>query len=129
MVVQESSALDAKLQRALDTRRRVGTLRTLQPQTLNCVDFFSNDYLGFAQSKPLQACVAQRKDELANEHLLLGSTGSRLISGNSSYFMQVEKELAAFYNRCVVYVDGRGRNGHSSRIESSVNALSGHTRR
>lgn len=93
------SAMDAKLQRALDTRRRVGTLRSLQPQTLDCLDFFSNDYLGFAKSKALQARVAQRKAELASEHLLLGSTGSRLISGNSSYFMQVEKELAAFYNR------------------------------
>ncbi|GAB9470536.1 8-amino-7-oxononanoate synthase [Globisporangium polare] len=90
--------MDAKLQRALDTRRRVGTLRSLQPQTLDCVDFFSNDYLGFAKSKALQARVAQRKVELASDHLLLGSTGSRLISGNSSYFMQVEKELAAFYN-------------------------------
>lgn len=93
------NALDAKLQQSLEKRRQVGTLRSLQVQRLDCLDFFSNDYLGFAKSKPLQALVDKRKQQMGPQ--LLGSTGSRLISGNSRYFMQVEKELAAFYNRCV----------------------------
>lgn len=107
------SALDAKLQRALDQRRRVGTLRSLQPQSLDaCIDFFSNDYLGFARSKALQARVEERKAALAHEHLV-GATGSRLISGTSRLFMQVEKELAAFYNTCVLCHCSCARGHHA----------------
>uniref|UniRef100_K3WJA5 Aminotransferase class I/classII large domain-containing protein n=1 Tax=Globisporangium ultimum (strain ATCC 200006 / CBS 805.95 / DAOM BR144) TaxID=431595 RepID=K3WJA5_GLOUD len=90
--------LDAKLRRALERRRDVGTLRALQVGDPNCVDFFSNDYLGFAKSARLQALVAARKQQLDDAASWLGSTGSRLISGNSRYFMQVEEQLAAFYN-------------------------------
>lgn len=97
------SALDASLRRALERRRREGTLRTLQaPPPPGCVDFFSNDYLGFARCGELRARVEARKAELAAAEdaptAALGATGSRLISGNSRLFMQVERELAAFYN-------------------------------
>ncbi|KAF1314193.1 8-amino-7-oxononanoate synthase, partial [Globisporangium splendens] len=98
MAQQRNAPLDAKLRRALERRRTVGTLRALQVGSPDCVDFFSNDYLGFAKSRRLQALVAARKQQLDDSALWLGSTGSRLISGNSRYFMQVEKELAAFYN-------------------------------
>jgi 8-amino-7-oxononanoate synthase len=47
-------------------------------------DFWSNDYLGMAR---LQAASAQTS----------GSTGSRLISGNSHAAQQCEVELASFY--------------------------------
>lgn len=92
--------LDAKLQQSLDKRRHVGMLRSLQVADVKCVDFFSNDYLGFARSPELRKRVQSRKQQLqASPDALLGATGSRLISGNSPYFMQVEKELAIFYNR------------------------------
>ncbi|RLN57202.1 hypothetical protein BBJ29_008716 [Phytophthora kernoviae] len=94
--------MDEKLGRALAHRRAVGTLRSLQlpdEETPVSIDFFSNDYLGFARSKSLQELVASRQAELQSQHPhRLGATGSRLISGNSKLFMDVEKSLAAFYN-------------------------------
>ncbi|TYZ62608.1 hypothetical protein PybrP1_002368 [[Pythium] brassicae (nom. inval.)] len=94
------SALDAALRRALERRRREGTLRALQPPPPpGCVDFFSNDYLGFATSPQLRELVEARKAALAHApERALGATGSRLISGNSQYFERVERELATFYN-------------------------------
>ncbi|DAZ95048.1 TPA: hypothetical protein N0F65_002782 [Lagenidium giganteum] len=91
------NAVDAKLAKILQHRRNVGTLRTLQVHAPNAIDFFSNDYLGVAKSTELQRAVDQRKATL-KQHQALGATGSRLISGNSEYFMRVEKELTAFYN-------------------------------
>jgi 8-amino-7-oxononanoate synthase len=49
-------------------------------------DFFSNDYLGLA-----------RVD--FDGHYDCGSTGSRLISGNTIYTQQLEQQLADFYNQ------------------------------
>jgi 8-amino-7-oxononanoate synthase len=95
--------MDEKLGRALGHRRAVGTLRTLQVPDENApaaLDFYSNDYLGFARSKPLQELVKTRQKELHSQHsFMLGATGSRLISGNSRLFMETEKELSTFYNR------------------------------
>ncbi|KAF4141236.1 Aminotransferase class I and II [Phytophthora infestans] len=94
--------VDEKLGRALARRRTVGTLRTLQVPDEGAplaVDFYSNDYLGFARSQPLKELVKKRQDELQGQHMAtLGATGSRLISGNSRLFMETEKSLATFYN-------------------------------
>lgn len=79
----------------LDARHLDGSYRILKPEN-DLVDFCSNDYLGFARSAPLKVSIAQ---ELHNYHdKLIGSTGSRLISGNSSYIENLEKEIAAFHN-------------------------------
>ncbi|KAG6584529.1 8-amino-7-oxononanoate synthase [Phytophthora cinnamomi] len=94
--------MDEKLGRALARRRHVGTLRALQvpdESAAAAVDFYSNDYLGFARSQPLQQLVETQQRQLRGHHAhMLGATGSRLISGNSRLFMQVEKDLAEFYN-------------------------------
>ncbi|GMF19622.1 unnamed protein product [Phytophthora fragariaefolia] len=94
--------VDEKLGRALARRRDVGTLRALQlpdASAADAVDFYSNDYLGFARSQPLRQLVETRQAELRSQHEhMLGATGSRLISGNSRFFMEVESDLAAFYN-------------------------------
>ena len=93
--------MDEKLGVALARRRAMGTLRTLQiPDENASVDFYSNDYLGFALLPRLHDLVRTRQTELHNQHgPLLGATGSRLISDNSRLFMQVEHDLATFYNR------------------------------
>ncbi|CAI5710426.1 unnamed protein product [Peronospora destructor] len=94
--------MDEKLSVALARRRAMGTLRTLQipdEHASTAIDFYSNDYLGLARSQPLKDLVTTRQAELSNQHgHRLGATGSRLISGNSCLFMQVEKDLATFYN-------------------------------
>ena len=53
------------------------------------IDFFSNDYLGLARN---QAFKERCEEERAS--LPPGSTGSRLLSGNSAYAEQFEEELA-----------------------------------
>lgn len=58
------------------------------------IDFYSNDYLGFAQDNELKKRV-EEEVKLSDAHL--GSTGSRLLSGNSEYAESVEKFLAEFY--------------------------------
>ena len=49
------------------------------------IDFFSNDYLG----------LSKWTSEMSGSH---GSTGSRLISGNSIRSEEIENELASFFN-------------------------------
>jgi 8-amino-7-oxononanoate synthase len=60
------------------------------------VDFCSNDYLGFSRSALLQHRV---EEELKKHHShKQGATGSRLISGNSEYIEQLEKNISLFHN-------------------------------
>lgn len=68
----------------LEQRKQEKTYRSLLSDQSG-VDFWSNDYLGYAQ---LPSSTSVEKG---------GSTGSRLISGNSSYTERVEQELALFF--------------------------------
>jgi 8-amino-7-oxononanoate synthase len=58
-------------------------------------DFYSNDYLGFARDKDLKATVDKEVKAFADYSL--GSTGARLLSGNSEYAEALEKYLAGFH--------------------------------
>lgn len=78
-------------QEALEKRKEEGTLRILQPKSEG-IDFYSNDYLGFARNKELQNLLL--KQIIENPQLLSGSTGSRLISGNSSTVIETENYIA-----------------------------------
>lgn len=71
-----------KFQRNLQDRKEKGSLRSLLSFD-NHVDFWSNDYLGLAQ-------IAQPVE-------LTGSTGSRLISGNSNVVEEVERQVATHF--------------------------------
>ncbi|UTX49508.1 pyridoxal phosphate-dependent aminotransferase family protein [Chryseobacterium sp. MA9] len=81
----------SSFQESLDKRKEEGTLRRLRLQS-DGIDFYSNDYLGFAKSKELQYLLLQKV--MNNPQLLSGSTGSRLISGNSEIAVSVENEIA-----------------------------------
>jgi 8-amino-7-oxononanoate synthase len=60
------------------------------------VDFCSNDYLGFSRSALLQHRV---EEEVKQHHFhKQGATGSRLISGNSTYNEQLEKYISQYHN-------------------------------
>lgn len=72
---------------ALDKRKANQTLRILKPKSEG-IDFYSNDYLGFARNKDLQNLLLKQMND--NPHLLAGSTGSRLISGNSAEVIETE---------------------------------------
>lgn len=79
------------LEKRLLEREKIGNLRKLQ---LNppAIDFASNDYLGLARSPQLAASVLKEWDLNG-----LGSTGSRLLTGNSLYAENLEKNIAAFH--------------------------------
>lgn len=82
-------------QQALNQRTDAGTLRTLRPKPQG-IDFYSNDYLGLAQNEELQNMLLKRVIE--QPRLLSGSTGSRLISGNSPEAEETEKYIATIHH-------------------------------
>lgn len=80
----------------LAKRKKLGNLRELQT-VQSLIDFSSNDYLGLARSSALAASVIQEW-EIASDSLNgLGSTGSRLLTGNSPYAQELEDKIAQFH--------------------------------
>lgn len=76
------------IERKLQQRKAQGALRRLNGEHVLEVDFSSNDYLGIS-----------RKYIDSQDFVLsgLGSSGSRLLNGDSVVFHDVEKQLAEFY--------------------------------
>lgn len=82
------------LNERLHQRRTDGLLRTLVDKH-HLVDFCSNDYLGMAQNEAFKALIEQKIAE--HTRYTVGSTGSRLISGNLEYAEQLEQKIADFH--------------------------------
>ncbi|NIF05197.1 aminotransferase class I/II-fold pyridoxal phosphate-dependent enzyme [Chryseobacterium sp. Tr-659] len=80
-----------RFQEALDKRKEEGTLRTLKLRGEG-IDFYSNDYLGFAKNEKFQNILLEKVTQ--NPELLSGSTGSRLISGNTCLATETERFIA-----------------------------------
>src|ERR1700733_4933481 len=84
------------LENRLMKRTKLGNLRTLKI-TQPIIDFSSNDYLGLACSPQLAMSVLQEL-EMHLSHLNgVGSTGSRLLTGNSLYAQELEEKIAKFH--------------------------------
>jgi 8-amino-7-oxononanoate synthase len=82
------------IQFKINERKQSNSFRSLK-QNGGLIDFCSNDYLGFARSTQLKLTI---EEELKRYPLYtLGSTGSRLISGNSSFVEELEQEIADFH--------------------------------
>jgi 8-amino-7-oxononanoate synthase len=73
------------LQYALDQRQAQNARRALSPER-ELVDFCSNDYLGFAHQSSQFNFVGKS-----------GSTGSRLLTGNSALAEELEQAIARFH--------------------------------
>ncbi len=71
--------MDVKFQKRLQDRQEKGSLRSLLSFD-GLIDFWSNDYLGLAR--------------IPHQIEILGSTGSRLISGNSKAVETIEQQMA-----------------------------------
>jgi 8-amino-7-oxononanoate synthase len=85
-----------KLNSKLLKREKYGNLRKLQvPQ--NLIDFSSNDYLGLARSSSLADLVAEELSKQTTSLNGFGSTGSRLLTGNSCYVQDLENSIAMFH--------------------------------
>lgn len=86
--------LEETLSSTLKRRELQSKLRTLKSSPPESVDFSSNDFLSLATNEQF------RKDyleELQKQFFPVGSTGSRLLDGNSKYAEKLEKDIAAFH--------------------------------
>ena len=108
-----------RMSQVLEGRRLRGTLRRLPAATtapskrppsnhhaspMMMIDFSSNDYLGLAQDPEQIRLVEQKwqqiqRTESFTSSVMLGATGSRLLSGDSCYFHSLETHLAQIHNR------------------------------
>lgn len=83
------------MRQKLEERNEKGNLRSLRVFDLPC-DFTSNDYLGLARSQELQHRIDERLARLGKP--AHGSTGSRLLSGNSAEALALEQRLAVLFD-------------------------------
>ena len=83
-----------RYQQELEKRKHQQLLRKLTNPEAN-IDFYSNDYLGLARSERLYKKITREYDSLLLKRT--GSTGSRLLSGNSLYAEEIEHQIAFFH--------------------------------
>jgi 8-amino-7-oxononanoate synthase len=89
-----SRSLEQDFQSALKKRSQEGILRELKdPINPSAIDFFSNDYLGHALSESLKEKI-DGKTQYTQKN---GSTGSRLLSGNSLLAESLESDIASYF--------------------------------
>jgi 8-amino-7-oxononanoate synthase len=86
--------LQSWLAQKLNARKENLLLRQLTVSE-GLVDFTSNDYLGLSRSLDLSTRIQNHLKELGLHQN--GATGSRLLSGNNAYTIEVEKKLAALF--------------------------------
>jgi 8-amino-7-oxononanoate synthase len=84
----------SSMRERLQSRADIGNTRNLQYHN-NLYDFSSNDYLGFSRSVELKERIMLELEKYPKS--LLGATGSRLLSGNTEYAEELEKELAGIH--------------------------------
>jgi len=89
-----ASPLQAQLHLLLDRRKQQSRLRRLKASPAGSVDFSSNDFLSLSTSPSLKSKFLNELNKIPR----LGSTGSRLLDGNSAYAEQLEREIADFHN-------------------------------
>lgn len=89
-----ASELERQLQSILEKRQRSSKLRVLKQSPPNSVDFSSNDFLSLATNAAFRQDFL---DRLNTDSRSIGSTGSRLLDGNSSFAEQLETDIAAFH--------------------------------
>ena len=80
--------------KSLIEREQNGLLRKLE-NNYPGIDFCSNDYLGFSRLGLLHQKMDAQREEATNAY---GATGSRLMSGNSAFIQEAEKQIALFHH-------------------------------
>ena len=106
------------LKKRLSAREVDGSLRKLS-QKNNLVDFSSNDYLGFAMSIEFQELVKNEFSILNYQFSIRnGSTGSRLLTGNSLYVEDLEKFIADFHKAEAGLIFNSGYDANLGLISS-----------
>ena len=103
---------------ALDKRKANQTLRILKPKSEG-IDFYSNDYLGLARNKELQNLLLKQINNYP--HLLSGSTGSRLISGNSKEVIETESFISKEHKSSSALLFSSGYNANLALFSTLPN--------
>ncbi|KAI1313413.1 hypothetical protein EDD11_002648 [Mortierella claussenii] len=93
-----SSQIERQLQAQLDSRRKRSLLRQLVVIPSTSADFSSNDFLGLARHPALGARFLKELSSFPYHAPPLGSTGSRLLDGNSKYAEDLEIMIAQFHH-------------------------------
>ena len=136
------NGMEERFRYQLDRRAADGTLRSLRhglavdgggrkppernsPRTSPAIDFASNDYLGLArcphQLRVVEKSFASRVAKLAaSGSPLLGSTGSRLLSGDTSFAASLEVDLAKAHNRPAALLFNSGYDANLSVLGCSL---------
>ena len=104
--MSESKKNPLSLIKLLNQRETNFSLRSLKTD-YPTIDFSSNDYLGFSSQGYLFEEIKKLKGSVKT-----GSTGSRLISGNSILFNEVENDIATFHQAesALIYNSGYDAN-------------------
>lgn len=90
--MSDTNAFPASLALLIEQRKEKGFLRSLKTD-YPVIDFSSNDYLGFSNTGALSGELQKLPLSIRT-----GSTGSRLISGNSVLYEALEKEIANYHH-------------------------------
>lgn len=90
-----SRSLTQFFAKKLAARENSGSRRSLSLIT-GLADFASNDYLGVARSHELHDLISKESAKINGS--LNGSTGSRLLTGNSTAAMETEEFLADYFS-------------------------------
>jgi 8-amino-7-oxononanoate synthase len=110
-----SASIQQYIRQRLQQRHKENNFRSLKLLP-GLVDLYSNDYLGFARDTDLKESV---DSELAQLHIPgSGSTGSRLLSGNSEYALSLEGLLANFYHSPAALIFNSGFDANYGLLSS-----------
>lgn len=108
--------VEARALQEMEELRAGAQFRSLE--RVNGIDLCSNDYLGLASDPRLKRAVA---DALADAQAV-GSTGSRLLSGNAREWEYLESEFAEFARTESALYFGSGYAANIGLLSSTLNA-------
>lgn len=114
--------LDDQLSKALDIRERQGRRRQLLLQNpkeaerlARLVDFSSNDYVSLARNTRVREAWLKRLHDNGES---FGSTGSRLLDGDSSTHTQLEQRLAKYFKAPAALLCNTGFDANVSLLST-----------
>jgi 8-amino-7-oxononanoate synthase len=110
-----SSSITDAMRARLRARQTQSTLRTLTVSPRSSSDFSSNDFLSLSTSQALHQEYLGTLSSLATScpSFRLGSTGSRLLDGNSVYAESLERAIAAFHRAPAALLFNSGFDANS----------------
>ncbi|PBP17837.1 PLP-dependent transferase [Diplocarpon rosae] len=101
----------------LSKRRANSALRTLTTSPPGSLDFSSNDFLSLSRSAIFKSAYLEELTTSPDFHV--GSGGSRLLDGNSSYAETLEAEIASFHHAPAALLFNSGFDANSGFFAST----------